>query len=400
MPEKPVYPVGLDIGSSRTRCVICLLENQHLRLLSHAEVASAGWSPKSLIADQNAITECVLAAVREAEARAQVSVESAVVGVGGPTVRGANARGVIELGRPREIEQRDVNRAGNRASHVQLVEDRMVLQLFPQEFVVDDHPGHRDPRGMVASRLEALAHLITMSASEHQTLVAAVNQAHLTVDETVFEPLAGGFASVLPQERQEGIAVIEIGAQSTGMVVYYGDSLQLAASIPIAGQHFTKDLVYVLRVGFEDAELVKRQCGCAVAEGTAENSFVELPAPENREGRIESRVKINKVLESRAQDLFVFVHQELKRVGMDRALINGVVLTGGATALPGICDVAESVLKCSARKGLAVGIRDWPDEVDEPAWATAAGLAMYSARLKLHAQNQRQAAGLLGRILK
>ncbi len=147
---KPQYAVGLDAGGAETRCLICLLENSRLRFLSCGTAPSRGWT-KGQITDQKAVAESALAALREAEGRVGVSVETAVVGMGGPTVRGANARGVIDLGRPRAVEQRDINRAINRAMMVQLMDDRMVLQLFPQDFVVDDHPGHRDPRGMIGS---------------------------------------------------------------------------------------------------------------------------------------------------------------------------------------------------------------------------------------------------------
>jgi cell division protein FtsA len=326
-------------------------------------------------------------------------VEAAVVGVGGPTVRGANARGVIELGRPRQIEQRDVNRAVNRASYVQLMDDRMVLQLFPQDFVVDDHPGHRDPREMLASRLEANVHLITASAQEHSSVVGAVNLAHLSVEETVFDPLAACYAAVLPDDRREGIALVDIGAQSTDLVVYYGDALQLASTLPICGDHFTRDLALGLHIGFEDAESVKRQFGAAVSATTAENSFIELPAPESREPREAPRKLLNQILEARALELFKYVWRELSRVGMERALMGGVVLTGGGANLPGMCDVAETVLNCQARKGLPVGIADWPEEADNAAWTAAAGLAMYSGKLKMQSEMEKQAVGLLGRIL-
>lgn len=398
MPDKRLYAVGLDLGGARTRCVICVLENGRIRFLGSGQVESYGWV-KGRIADQKAVADSALAALREAERSAGVSVESTVVGMGGPTVRGANARGVIELGRPREIEQRDVNRAVNRATYVQLMDDRMVLQLFPQDFVVDDHPGHRDPRGMLASRLEANVHLITTSTQEHSSVVGAVNLAHLSVEETVFEPVAACYAAVLPEDRREGVALVDVGAQSTDVVLYYGDALQLAATLPLCADHFTRDLAVGLCVSFEDAECIKRQFGSAVSATTAGNSFIELPAPENREPRDVPRRLLNEILEARAQELFRFVQREVARVGMERALIGGVVLTGGGTNLPGLCDVAEAVLNCQARKGLPLGIADWPDEIDNAEWNTAAGLAMYSGRLKLQSEVERQAAGLLGRIL-
>lgn len=399
MAVKPIYAVGLDVGSRRTRMAICRLEEGRLRFLGGSSVESEGWQ-KGRIADQRAVTGCILRALREAEANAGVSVEAVVVGVGGQTVRGANGRGVVELGHVREIEQRDVNRVVDRASHVQLQEDRMVLQLFPQDFVVDDHPGHRDPRKMMASRLEINVHLVTTSVQEHSALVGAVNQAHLMVEETIFEGLAACYATVMPEERREGVAVVDIGAQSTELVVYYGDAMCLASTVRICGDHFTRDLAQGLCLSFEDAELVKLEYGSALSELCPENVLVELPTPENREPRNAQRRFINQILEARAGELFDHVRGELERVGMDRALIGGVFLAGAAARLPDLCDVAERVLLCQARYGLTIGIEDWPDQMKDPEWSTVAGLAMYSAKLKAQQEQARETAGWLGRILK
>jgi cell division protein FtsA len=281
---------------------------------------------------------------------------------------------------------------------VQLQEDRMLLQLFPQDFVVDDHPGHRNPRKMLAARLEINVHVITCSVQEHNALVGAVNQAHLAVEETIFEALGACYAAVLPEERREGIAVIDIGAQSTQLVVYYGDALHLASTVRICGDHFTRDLAQGLCLSFEDAELVKLEYGAALAGPSPDNVLVDLPTPENREHRHATRRFVNQIIEARAEELFRFVRSELARVGMDRALMGGVFLTGGAARLPDLCDVAERVLQCQARFGLPFGIQDWPETMNDPEWSTAAGLAMYSAKLK--AQERRATAGWLGKLLK
>ena len=398
MAEKVFHAVGLDVGGAYTRCLICALEEGCIRFLGLGEAPSQGWV-KGRVADQTAVTDSVLAALRAAEASAGVSVEAAVVGMGGPLVRGANCRGVAELGRPREVLQRDVNRVMDRAARVQLQEDRMVLQMFPQDFVVDDHPGHRDPRHMTASRLEVNVHLITASIVEHTALVSAVNQAHLAVEETVFEPLAACYAAVLPEDRREGIAVVDIGAQSTGLVVYYGDALQLASGLPISADHFTRDVARGLTVSYEDAGLIKHEYGSAIAASTAANSLIEVPV-RGREAREAPRRMLNQILEARAEELFEHIRRELARVGMDRALIGGVVLTGGGAKLPGICDVAERVLNCQSRNGIPIGIQDWPESLDELDWTTAAGLAMYSGKLKVQGELERQSIGLLGRILR
>lgn len=398
MAGKPIYAVGLDAGSRTTRLVICVLEERRLRLLGCATAESRGWV-KGKIADQKAVAESILAALRQAEAVAGISVESAVVGMGGPTVRGANGRGVVELGHVREVEQRDVTRVVDRASRVQLQEDRMVLQMLQQDFVVDDHPGHRDPRKMLASRLEINVHLITASIQEHNALLGAVNQAHLVVEETVFDALAACYAAVLPEERREGIAVLDIGAQSTELVVYSGDAINLASTVRICGDHFTRDLAQGLCLSFEDAETVKLEFGCARAEGCPENALVELPSPEGREPRQAQRRFINQILEARARELFQYVRAELARVGMERALIGGVFLTGAAARMPDLLEVADEELQCQARYGLPFGIQDWPEALNDPEWSTAAGLAMYSAKVKAQDEQQRETAGWLDRLL-
>ncbi|HTM51432.1 MAG TPA: cell division protein FtsA [Bryobacteraceae bacterium] len=399
MEGKPVYAVGLDAGSLRTRFAIGVLEPSGLRLIGLGESESEGWV-KGRIADQRAASDSILRAVREAEAMAQVTVESAVAGMGGPTVRGANSRAAIEVGRKREIEARDVARVIDHASRVQLHEDRMLLQALLQDFVVDDHPGHRDPRGMVASRVEANMHLITASTQEHDCLVTAMNQAHLAAEETVHEGLAACYAAILPDERREGIALLDIGVHSSELAVYYGESLQLASSIPICGDHFTRDVARGLCTTYEDGVRLKEEYGCAVLGLTGDHTLIEVPSSEDRGAREAPRRLLNNILEARAEELFRLVRRELARVGMDQALMGGIVLCGGGSRLNGMCDMAERVLNCNARNGLALGIQDWPDEIDDPVWATVAGLMMFSAKLKARNEAQQRAVGFLGRMLR
>ena len=399
MSTKSIFAAGVDAGSTSTRCVIAMLEGDRFRFLGYGCVPSQGWS-KSRIADQQAVSDCILAAVVQAEAMAQTAIENVVAGIGGLTVRGANSRGKWDLGRPREITQKDINRAMDRAMRVQMQEDRMLLQVMPQDFVVDDHPGFHDPRQMLGSVLEVNTHLLTTSVQEHNNLVGAINRAHLAVDETIYESIAACYASVLPDDRRDGVAVIDIGQQSTELVCYYGESGQLATSLKICGDHFSRDLAHALRIPMESAAIVKEQFGSAVAVGTPENSVVEVPLVDGREARDVPRKLINEILESRAVELFEMVRGELTRFGMQRALSNGLVLCGGGALLAGICDVAERVLECPARMGLAQGILDWPEELHDPAWTTVAGLAMYSARLRSQVDIERQSVGMLGRILR
>lgn len=192
---KPQYAIGLDAGSSRTRCLIGLLENSHIRLLGGGEAASQGWT-KGRLTDQRLLSEAIRKAVDEAEKNSGVSVDSAVVGMGGTTVQGVNNRGLYEMGRPREIDEVDVRYAVELAANVHFPGDRVLLHICPQDFAVDGRAGYRNPRGAVGSRLESFVHLITGSVQEHQCLIGALHQASIAVEDTMCEPLAAAYAAL------------------------------------------------------------------------------------------------------------------------------------------------------------------------------------------------------------
>ncbi len=287
----------------RTRCAILLLENASVRLIGHGEAPSQGWK-KSRITDQNEVAESIRAALTQAESEAQVPIGSAVFGLGGAGIASSNARGGYEIGFARQIDQNDINRVVDRASRVQLQEDEMLLHLFPRDFAVDGRPGYRNPRGMIGSRLEVFVHLVTSSAHEHRSLVGAANQAHLLVEETVFEPVAGAYAAIMPDGREEGIALIDIGAHSTDLAVYFGEVLIYCCSLPVCGGHFTSDVAHGLLVTTEDAEWIKEQQGCAMLSLTGDNSLIEVPSASGRAPRETRRRDLNMILEARALELF------------------------------------------------------------------------------------------------
>lgn len=392
MANKVRLAAGLDLGSTNTRMVICALENEGLRFLGWGEAPSTGWN-RGKLHDQQALTESVRFAMQEAERRAQVSPESVVVGIGGPNVTGINSRGLYEFGRKRPIENDDLRYAVELAARVRLEENQMVLQVCPQDFTLDGRAGYRNPRNIICARLEANVHIVTGSAQEHQGIVSALHQAHLAVEESTFEAVAAAYAAVLPEDRARGVCLVDIGAQSTHVAIYDGDALLLAATIPIAGDHFTRDISYILKVNYDDAEHLKREYGHAISGLTADNSVIEIPSPEGRAPREAPRATINEILEARAEELLGYVYDEIRRAGMEQSLLEGVVLTGGGALLSGMCDIAERILNCQVRNGLPVGVEDWPEQLDSPVWTTAAGLAMYSGRLKLKSEWKRSVSG-------
>lgn len=394
------YPaVGLDVGRSGVRCAVCALDGESFHFLGFGAAESKGWV-RGRVHDQAAITESVRAAVQTAERAAGIPVAGAVIGVGGTTIQGDNIRGVYEFGRRREVENEDLGYAVDLASRVRLEEDRYLLQVLPQDFTIDGRAGFRNPCGAVVSRLEANVHIVTASQQDHQALVHAVQQAHVAVEETVFEPVAAAYSAILPAERERGVALVDVGAHSSGLAIYDGDALVQASSVPIGGDHFTRDVAHCLPAAYDDARRLKEEFGCAILGLTSDSVLIDVPSPDGRPPRAVSRRMLNEILEARAQELFQFVRREIDRSGMDQELLEGVVLTGGGAVLNGMCDVAEQMLNCQARNGLPVGIDGWPDEIDAPGWTTAAGLAMWSGRLKLRRQQKRRAPDLLKLILR
>ena len=389
---------GVDAGSAFTRCMILGLDGEEVRFLGCGQARSGGWF-KGRVADRRRITKSILEAVKGASRQAGVEVDSVVLGVGGPPVYGFNHHWPYQFGRPREVDASDLEFAVEQAADVRFENDRMLLHVCPQDFTVDGRARFHFPRGAVCTRLEANVHLVTTSTMETQVIVSAAHEAHLAVEETVFEPLAAAYACLLQEDRSRGVAVVDIGLHSTDLVVYDGDALVHSRSLPICGDHFTKDVAWGFTIPYKDAERLKLEFGCAILGLTADNSLIVVPSPDGK--LVEApRRRLNEILEARAEELFLYVANELRYCGMEKSLVEGVVLTGGVAEMEGLCDVAERVLNCQARKGLTIGVRDYPQACDSPAWTAAAGLAMYSARLKVRRRRRRRAPGLLDLVLR
>ena len=399
MPHETQTGVGIDAGSHFTRCVICVVEDGFQRLAGYAETPSSGWN-RGRISDPDVVSDSIQKAIANAERRAQLLVDTATIGVGGSTISSGNSRGLYEFGRPREIESRDLHYAIQLSTEVQLEHDRLLLQAAPQDFTVDGRAGLRSPQRMIGSRLEAHTHIITASAQEHDTLVDVVNRAHLNVEETVFEGMAAAYACVIESERMRGVAVADIGAHSTELVIYSGDAMVWSNSIPVGGDHFTRDVAAKFRIPFDDAELLKREYGCARLGLSADNALIEIPSCEGRPARETVRWDLTDVLDARAEDLFKVIKQEIGKAGMEQDLTEGIVLCGGGSLLYGMEDMAEFVLNCNCRKGPPKDMDGLPDDLNRADWATAFGLAMYSANLKTRPEFRRKAPGFLGLVLK
>src|SRR6266576_7321276 len=297
---------------------------------------------KGLIANLGATATSIRRAIEEAESVAGVPVERAIVGVAGSHIRGVNSRGGITLGnRPRDIDREDSRRAVDAARNVTLPEDRIILHVLPQEFLLDSQDNIRDPMSMVGQRLEVNVHLVTTSAAAMQNLVTAVNQAGIEVADTVLEPLASAESCLTQDERELGCCLLDIGGGTTELVVFGNGMLRHASAISVGGDHFTNDLAVGLRTPIPEAERIKRQHGCAALSLLAEDHPIQIASVGDRPPRTIFARQLTDIIEPRSQELLALIRDDLQRAGLDRQIPAGFVLAGGGAKLTGMIDLAE-----------------------------------------------------------
>ncbi len=372
--------VVLDAGSARTRMLIADLHEGALRYRGHGEAPAAGVR-RGVIADLKPAADSISQAAVAAEASAQVVIDRCVAGMGGPHVRGVNAEGGISLAsKLREITREDVRAAADRARSLALPPDREVLHLLPRHFILDDQPGIHDPVGMVGHELVVSLHLSTCSVTAHQSLVTCANRAGLTVSETVYEGLASAESSVPVDEREMGTCLIDIGAGSTELVVFFEGAVAYTAVIPIGGDHFTSDLAHGLHISVPEAEWVKHEFGHAVVTAVHHEAEVELVGLAGQPQRSVRQRAIAEILQPRARELFELVRDSLRTGAVLDALGAGCVLVGGGARMTGLLDVAESVLRVPARIATPIRLSKMPPALVAPEYAALVGLALYAHR--------------------
>ena len=372
--------VVLDIGSAWTRVLAADLNEGALRYRGHGVVESAGMR-KGLISDLGPAAKAVKAANERAEWVARVNIDECVVGVGGPHIRGINTNGGFDLGnRMREIVREDVRVAVERARAVERPPDREILHLLPRQFILDDQPGIFDPVGMVGARLEVDLHIVTCSGSALQSTVTCANRAGLEVSEAVLESIAAAEATLSADERELGVCLLNIGAHSSDLAVFFEGAVAHTASVPVGGSHFTNDLAVVLQMPVAQAEDLKRQYGHCVVTAVPQEAEIEIANPQPQ--RIALRT-IAEILEPRARELMYFVMESLRQGGVVDALGAGCVLTGGGAMLPGMLDVTESQLRVPARTGMPVRLSNMPGELANPSFSTPIGMLLYAHRTRV-----------------
>ena len=372
--------VVLDIGSFFTRVLAADVNEGVLRYRGHGIAPSAGMR-KGLIAELNPAAKAVRAANERAEHVARANIDQCIVGVGGPHVRGLNTNGGLELGsRMREITREDVRAAVERARAVERPPDREILHLLPRQFILDGQPGIFDPVGMVGARLEVDLHIGTCSGSALQSTVTCANRAGLEVTEAVLESIAAAECTLSADERELGVCILDIGAHSSDLAVFFEGAVAYTASVPIGGAHFTNDLAIGLQMPVAQAEELKKQYGHCVVTSVPLHAEIEIANPDPQ--RLELR-SIAEILEPRARELMYFVKESLRYGRVENALGAGCVITGGGSLVPGLLDVAESQLRVSARTATPVRLSQMPGELVHPGFSAAIGMLLYAHRTRM-----------------
>jgi len=375
------FLTAIDVGSAKTCVLVAEISDAGLRYRGHGLAESRG-SRKGIIVDLEKAVASIQKAVERAEDSAGFAIEHAMLGVAGSHVRGINTHGGLIFTRAREIGRDEIRQAVEKARAIQLPPDREVLHLLPQEFILDEQSGVHDPLGMIATRLEVRVHMTSAAASATQNVVTAVNRAGVHVDDTVFEPLAAADSVLRSDERELGICLADIGAGSTCVIVIQEGAVAHTAVLPVGGDHFTSDLSVGLCTPIIEAEKIKKLFGNTTVTLIPEGNAVEVPSVGDRPSRLISQRMVGEILEPRARELFEMLRENLRHAGMLEVCAAGVVLTGGGSRLPGMMDIADSVLRKPVRMAWPVPLAKMPSALAEPEFATVLGLVMYGHRAR------------------
>ncbi len=374
---------AIDVGSAKACVLVAEITPNGLRYRGHGVTESRG-SRKGIIVDLEKAASSIQKAVEQAEDVAGIPIERALLGMGGAHIRGVNSHGGITFGtRVREIGRDEIRSAVDKARAIALPADREILHLLPQEFILDDQPWIHDPLGMMACRVAVRVHIVTAVSSALQNVVSAVNRAGVHVDDTVFEPLACADAVLRADERELGVCLADLGAGSTNLIVFQEGAVAHSAGIPIGGDHFTSDLSVGLCTPIVEAERIKKFYGNAIVTLIPEGNEVEVPSVGDRPSRLLSQRTVGEILEPRARELFELLRDNLRQSGMLELCVGGLVLSGGASRLPGILDIADSVLRRSVRLSWPTPLAKMPASLAEPEYATALGMVFYAHRARL-----------------
>ena len=393
MAKKNPLVIGLDVGTYKIGVIVAEVAEGGIEVVGIGTAASRGLR-KGVVVNIEKTVEAIRRAVEEAELMAACEIRSVIAGSAGSHIKGFNSHGVVAV-RSREVASGDVERVVDAARAVALPTDQEVLHVLPQEFIVDDQDGIREPVGMAGVRLEARVHIVTGAVSAGQNLIKCCNRAGLHVRDLLAGPLAAAEAVLTPEERELGVALVDLGGGTIDVVVYQAGTIRHTAVLPVGGGHVTGDLAAALCTPPAEAEHLKQRHGSALAALTPAEQTIEVPGLGGRAPHHLSRRALAEVIEPRAEEMLMLARAEIERAGCYQALASGVVLTGGGAVLEHMTTLAERVFRLPVRLGAPLHLNGLVDAVASPMYSTAVGLVLHGLKQDTHG---RRGEGVLGQI--
>ncbi|MFO0606007.1 MAG: cell division protein FtsA [Polyangiales bacterium] len=369
--------VGLDIGTTKTLAVVGEVGVDGVDVTGVGEARSKGLR-KGVVVNIESTVSSIKEAVERAGNMAGVEIATVYAGIAGSHVRGVNSHGIVSIAN-HEVTADDVERVLDQARRISMPMDRQVIHVLPQDYVVDQQDGVREPVGMSGVRLEARVHLVTAAVASVQNVTKCAERCGLHVAELVLEPLASAEAVLTEDEREIGVAMVDIGGGTTDIVIYVDGALVHTAVIPLGGINLTNDIATGLRTPVGEAERIKLRHGCALGSMVDPSDTIEVPGVGGRGARTIPRQYLASIAEPRMEEIFRLVGRVVHESGYAELLGAGVVLAGGATLLEGTPELAEQVLGMPIRRGAPMGVGGMVEMVRSPAYATAVGLLKYGA---------------------
>lgn len=388
--------VGLDIGTSKVVAIVGELTPD-----GGIEVVGIGSHPargmkKGVVVNIESTVQSIQRAVEEAELMAGCQIHSVYAGIAGSHIKSMNSHGIVAI-RDREVVRGDMDRVIDAAQAVAIPADQKVLHILPQEYIIDDQEGVKEPMGMSGVRLEAKVHLVTCAANAAQNIEKCVRRCGLDVDDIILEQLASSYAVLTDDEKELGVCMVDIGGGTTDIAVFIDGSIRHTAVIPIAGDQVTNDIAMALRTPTQNAEEIKIKYACALTQLAGADETIKVPSVGERPPRDLSRQSLAEVVEPRYDELFTLVQGELRRSGFEDLVAAGIVLTGGTSKMEGVVDLAEEIFHMPVRLATPQGVDGLVDIVKNPIYATGVGLLIYGQRQQLEGSfNQQRGSGVVG----
>ncbi|HSC74986.1 MAG TPA: cell division protein FtsA [Pseudomonadales bacterium] len=371
--------VGLDIGTSKVVALVGEVDvDGNLEIIGIGTHKSTGLR-KGVVVNIESTVQSIQRAIEEAELMAGCQIHSVYAGIAGSHIRSLNSHGIVAI-RDREVQAADVERVIDAAQAVAIPADQKVLHILPQEYIIDNQEGVREPLGMSGVRLEAKVHLVTCAVNAVQNIEKCIRRCGLEVDDIILEQLASSYSVLTDDEKELGVCLVDIGGGTTDIAVFTEGSIKHTAVIPIAGDQVTNDIAMALRTPTPFAEEIKIKYACALTQLARADEIIQVPGVGERNERKLSRQALAEVVEPRYDELFTLIQAELRRSGFEDLVAAGIVLTGGTARIEGAVELAEEIFHMPVRVGAPANVRGLGDIVKNPIYATGVGLLQYGMR--------------------